>query len=122
MLGLVADSVHKMLRSLSTIKPNSSISRPTLRIISGLLQICFSPALACADTKLAAFTVEGKMFVFGREETADKSSSGGASVKVTGAGGNGFSVRCDLLHPQKTYKVREKVINCFLGLGLSSSE
>ena len=122
MLGLVADSVHKMLRSLSTIKPNSSISRPTLRIISGLLQICFSPALACADTKLAAFTVEGKMFVFGREETADKSSSGGASVKVTGAGGNGFSVRCDLLHPQKTYKVREKVINSFFGLGLSSSE
>ena len=50
------------------------------------------------------------MFVFGREEIADKSLSGGASVAVTGAGGNGFSVRCDLLHPQKMYKVREKVI------------
>ena len=50
------------------------------------------------------------MFVFGREETADKSLSGGASVAVTGAGGNGFGVRCDLLHPQMMYKVREKVI------------
>ena len=72
-----------------------------------MFQICFSPSLAGDDTKLAAFTVEGELFVFGREETADKAC--GASVKATGAGGNGFSVRCDLLHPQKMYKVREKV-------------
>ena len=52
------------------------------------------------------------MFVFGREEAADKSlCGGGASVEVTGAGGNGFSVRCDLLHPQTIYKVGEKSCN-----------
>ena len=76
------------------------------------LQICFSPALdgAAADVKLAAFTVDGKMFTFGRseEKKGDRSLSG-ASVQVTGAGGNGFSVRCDLLYPQEMYRVSKKL-------------
>ena len=77
------------------------------------LQICFSPALdgGAADVKLAAFTIDGKMFTFGRcEQKKGDDSLSGASVQVTGAGGNGFSVRCDLLYPQEMYRVRDKVV------------
>ena len=75
------------------------------------LQICFSPALdGCTDVKLAAFTVNGKMFTFGRsEEKKGDGSLSDASVQVTGAGGNGFSVRCDLLYPQEMFRVRDKL-------------
>ena len=76
-------------------------------------QIFFSPALdvdGAVDVKLAAFTVNGKVFTFGRSAKKGDESLSGASIQVTGAGGNGFSVRCDLLYPQEMYKVRDKVV------------
>ena len=48
LLGLVADSEHKMLRSLSATKPNSLISRPSGRSLPVLKGSPLSPRLTNA--------------------------------------------------------------------------
>ena len=52
------------------------------------------------------------MFTFANKEAT--AEEGRTSVSVTGAGGNGFGLRCDLLQPQKEYKVRERTARYLL--------
>jgi elongator complex protein 1 len=65
-------------------------------------QVAFAPEPF--SSRLAVFTATNKMFTFSEEKTEDSEMSQDL-VKVTGAGGNGFIVKCSLLHPVASLKL-----------------